>query len=206
MTHGDERGLRLPPKIAPIQAVILPIAAHKGGVLEACEKLFQDLKAAGFRVKLDDRDTVSPGFKFNDWELKGVPVRLEIGPRDLENGVVTVFRRDTLEKFTLPLEGLAEKLGSLLEDIQHTLYEQAKAFRDERTVSVTNMDELGAAVEKGFARAMWCGDRACEDTIKDRFNASSRNMPFDQEGQRFGETCVCCGRKADRVMYFAKAY
>ena len=206
MTHGDERGLRLPPKVAPVQAVILPIAAHKGGVMEACEKIFSDLKAAGFRVKLDTRDTVSAGFKFNDWELKGVPVRLEVGPRDLENGVVTVFRRDTLEKFTLPLEGLVDAMGGLLDNIQQTLYNQAKAFRDERTVTVNNMDELGAAVENGFAKAMWCGERACEDEIKERFNASSRNMPFDQDGERFGDTCVCCGKKAAKVMFFAKAY
>ena len=206
MTHGDERGLRLPPKVAPIQAVILPIAAHKGGVLEACGKLYDEIKKAGFRVKLDDRDTVSPGFKFNDWELKGVPVRLEVGPRDLENGVVTVFRRDTFEKFTLPLAEVTEKLSGLLDDIQKTLYDQAKAFRDERTVQVENMEELGKAVENGFARAMWCGDRACEDEIKDKFNASSRNMPFDQDQFRFGNKCVCCGKPADKVMYFAKAY
>ena len=206
MTHGDERGLRLPPKVAPIQAVILPIAAHKGGVSEACEALFEELKKAGFRVKLDDRDTVSPGFKFNDWELKGVPVRLEVGPRDLENGVVTVFRRDTLEKFTLPLADVASRLSGLLDDIQQTLYDQAKAFRDERTVTVHNMEELEQAVNQGFATAMWCGNRECEDTIKDRFNASSRNMPFDQEAHRFSDRCVCCGRPADRVMYFAKAY
>ncbi len=206
MTHGDERGLRLPPKIAPIQAVILPIAAHKGGVMEACEKMFSELKAAGFRVKLDDRDTVSPGYKFNDWELKGVPVRLEVGPRDLENGVVTVFRRDTFEKFTLPLDELGGRLQALLDDIQQTLYDQAKKFRDERTVPVKNMTELEAAVQNGFAKAMWCGDQACEDEIKDRFNASSRNMPFDQAGETFGETCVCCGKKAAKVMYFAKAY
>ena len=206
MTHGDERGLRLPPKVAPVQAVILPIAAHKGGVMEACTELRDTLKKAGFRVKLDDRDTVSPGFKFNDWELKGVPVRLEVGPRDLENGVVTVFRRDTLEKFTLPLGEIAEKLGGLLEEIQQTLFDQAKAFRDERTVTVNSMEELETAVNQGFAKAMWCGDRACEDTIKEKFNASSRNMPFDQEAHRFSDRCVCCGKKAENVMYFAKAY
>lgn len=206
MTHGDERGLRLPPKVAPVQAVILPIAAHKGGVMEACTELRDTLKKAGFRVKLDDRDTVSPGFKFNDWELKGVPVRLEVGPRDLENGVVTVFRRDTLEKFTLPLGEIAEKLGGLLEEIQQTLFDQAKAFRDERTVTVNSMEELETAVNQGFAKAMWCGDRACEDTIKEKFNASSRNMPFDQEAHRFSDRCVCCGKKAEKVMYFAKAY
>ena len=206
MTHGDERGLRLPPKVAPVQAVILPIAAHKGGVMEACTELRDTLKKAGFRVKLDDRDTVSPGFKFNDWELKGVPVRLEVGPRDLENGVVTVFRRDTLEKFTLPIGEIAEKLGGLLEEIQLTLFDQAKAFRDERTVTVNSMEELETAVNQGFAKAMWCGDRACEDTIKEKFNASSRNMPFDQEAHRFSDRCVCCGKKAEKVMYFAKAY
>ena len=112
----------------------------------------------------------------------------------------------TSNTFTMPLEGLAEKLGGLLDEIQKGLYEQAKAFRDERTVQVNDMDELGKAVENGFARAMWCGDRACEDEIKDKFNASSRNMPFDQDKFRFGDTCVCCGKKADRVMYFAKAY
>ena len=206
MTHGDERGLRLPPVIAPIQAVIVPVAAHKPGVTEACQQLAEQLKEKGFRVKLDDRDTVSPGFKFNDWEMKGVPVRLEIGPRDLENGVVMAFRRDTLEKFTVPMAEIAEKLPALLDDIQQTLYNQAKAFRDERTVKVHNMEELGQVVQTGFAKAMWCGEQACEDEIKEKFNASSRNMPFDQEGEAFGDTCVCCGKKAKKVMYFAKAY
>ncbi|MBQ8555525.1 MAG: proline--tRNA ligase, partial [Clostridia bacterium] len=206
MTHGDERGLRLPPAIAPIQAVILPIAAHKPGVLEASEKLFGELKAAGLRVKLDDRDTVSAGFKFNDWELKGVPVRVEVGPRDLENGVVTIFRRDLCEKTTLPLEGLADALKALLEDIQKNLYLQAKAFRDEKTHVAHNIDELGEIVNGGFAKSMWCGEQACEDEIKQKFNATSRNMPFDQEGEWFQDTCVCCGKKAKKVMYFAKAY
>ena len=206
MTHGDERGLRLPPVIAPIQVVIVPVAAHKPGVTEACEKLTAELKAQGLRVKLDDRDSVSPGYKFNDWEMKGVPVRLEIGPRDLENGVVMACRRDTLEKFTIPMAELQEGLPVLLQEIQQTLFNQAKAFRDERTTVVHTMEELGEAVQTGFAKTMWCGDRACEDAIKEKFNASSRNMPFDQEGEKCGDTCVCCGKKADKVMYFAKAY
>ena len=206
MTHGDDRGLRLPPRVAPIQAMILPIAAFKPGVTEACEKLYEELKAAGIRVKVDDRDTVSAGYKFNDCELKGIPVRIEVGPRDLENGVVTVCRRDTLEKSTLPLEGIVDALKALLDDIQATLYQQAKDFRDSHTYTVHNMEELEKAVEGGFAKAMWCGERACEDEIKEKFNASSRNMPFDQEAQTFGDTCVCCGRKAKKVMYFAKAY
>lgn len=138
--------------------------------------------------------------------MKGVPVRLEVGPRDLENGVVTVFRRDLCEKVTLPLENLVDELKALLDDIQQTLFDQAKKFRDEKTHVVHNMEELGAAVENGFAKAMWCGERACEDEIKEKFNASSRNMPFDQEKEWFGDTCVCCGKKAKKVMYFAKAY
>ena len=204
MTHGDERGLRLPPRIAPIQVVIVPVAAHKGGVLEKCEELRAQLAAEGFRVKLDDRDTLSPGYKFNDWELKGVPVRLEVGPRDLENGVATVFRRDTCEKAPMALATLATELHGLLTSIQQGLYDQAKAFRDAHIADVTNMDELAKTVESGFARAMWCGDRACEDTIKEQTNASSRNMPFDQTP--IGDRCVCCGKPAKKLIYFAKAY
>lgn len=204
MTHGDERGLRLPPRIAPIQVVIVPIAAHKGGVMEKCDEIFAQLKAAGYRVKVDDRDTVSPGYKFNDWELKGVPVRLEIGPRDIENGVATVFRRDTCEKAPMALDTLTADLPALMDSIQQGLYDQAKAFRDAHVTEVHNMEELGKAVESGFAKAMWCGDRACEDAIKEQFNASSRNMPFDQTA--IGETCACCGKPAKKLIYFAKAY
>jgi len=204
MTHGDERGLRLPPHIAPIQAVIVPIAAHKGGVMEKCTEVLQQLKAAGYRVKLDDRDTVSPGYKFNDWELKGVPVRLEIGPRDIENGVATVFRRDTCEKSTMALDTLATELGGLMDAIQQGLYDQAQAYRDAHVTVVSELDELGKAVENGFAKSMWCGERACEDAIKEKFNASSRNMPFDQTP--VGDRCVCCGKPAKKLIYFAKAY
>ncbi len=204
MTHGDERGLKLPPKVAPIQAVILPIAAHKGGVLEKAEEVYNSLKAIGLRVKLDDRDYVSPGFKFNEWELKGVPVRVEVGPRDIENGVATVVRRDTFEKQTVALENLAETVKGLMDKIQQNMYQIALKFRNERTKDVYNMDELAAQVNGGYAKAMWCGDRACEDKIKETTGATSRNMPFDQTS--IGDTCVCCGKKAEKVMYFAKAY
>ena len=204
MTHGDERGLRLPPRIAPIQVVIVPVASHKGGVLEKCDEVAAELKAAGFRVKMDDRDTLTPGYKFNDWELKGVPVRLEIGPRDIENGQAMVFRRDTCEKAPMSLVSLAEELPSLLENIQQTLFAQAKTFRDSRVKVAANMEELSAAVVDGFAKAMWCGDRACEEAIKEQAGASSRNMPFDQTP--IGDTCVCCGKHADKLIYFAKAY
>ncbi|MEG0902432.1 MAG: His/Gly/Thr/Pro-type tRNA ligase C-terminal domain-containing protein, partial [Clostridia bacterium] len=142
MTHGDERGLKLPPHIAPIQAVIVPVAAHKAGVLEKCGEIFAELAAAGLRVKLDDRDTLSPGFKFNDWELKGVPVRIEIGPRDLENGQCVVFRRDTYDKQSVALDELSAMLPQLLGDIQHNMYALADQFRKERITEVRTMEEL----------------------------------------------------------------
>ena len=204
MTHGDERGLRLPPQVAPIQVVVLPIAAHKPGVLEGAKAIADRLSAIGVRVKFDDRDTVSPGWKFNEWEMKGVPVRLEVGPRDLENGQVMVARRDTFEKFSLPMEGLEGAITDLLADIQKTLFEQARDFRNEHTVEVHNYDELKAAVEGGFAKGMWCGDAACEEKLKADINATTRNMPFDQTP--CGDTCCICGKHAAKLMYFAKAY
>lgn len=204
MTHGDERGLRLPPRVAPIQIVIVPVASHKGGVMEKCDEVFQELKNAGFRVKLDDRDTLSPGFKFNDWELKGVPVRLEIGPRDIENGQVMVFRRDTCEKAPMALNVLASEMTGLLDSIQNELFKQARSFRDGNITEVHTMEELTKAVETGFAKAMWCGDRVCEEAIKEQTSASSRNMPFDQTP--IDDHCVCCGKHAEKLIYFAKAY
>ena len=204
MTHGDERGLKLPPRIAPIQVVIVPIAAHKGGVLEKCAQVQKALEAEGIRVKLDDRDTLSPGFKFNDWELKGVPVRLEIGPRDLENGQCVLFRRDTYEKQTAKLDELTSVIPALLDDIQKTMYQLALNFQQAHIHEVHSMDELGKVVDGGFAKAMWCGDRACEDKIKEQFNATSRNMPFDQTP--IDDHCVCCGKPAQKLIYFAKAY
>lgn len=204
MTHGDERGLKLPPMIAPYQVVLLPIAAHKGGVLEACEKFAKELEAAGIRVKLDDRDNVSAGWKFNEWELKGVPLRLEIGPRDLENGQAMTVRRDTFEKASVGLDSLVAEVKAKLEAIQQHMYDTALQFREEHTLVVHTLEELAQQVNGGYAKAMWCGDRACEDKIKELTGATSRNMPYDQTP--VGETCVCCGKKADKVMYFAKAY
>ena len=204
MTHGDERGLKLPPMIAPYQVVLLPIAAHKGGVLEACEKFAKELEAAGIRVKLDDRDNVSAGWKFNEWELKGVPLRLEIGPRDLENGQAMTVRRDTFEKASVGLDSLVAEVKAKLEAIQQHMYDTALQFREEHTLVVHTLEELAQQVNGGYAKAMWCGDRTCEDKIKELTGATSRNMPYDQTP--VGETCVCCGKKADKVMYFAKAY
>ena len=204
MAHGDERGLKLPPRLAPVQVVIVPVAAHKEGVLEKANELYQTLAGAGLRVKLDDRDTLSPGFKFSDWELKGVPLRVEIGPKDIEKGQCVLCRRDTFEKRFVPLAGLAATVAETLEDVQRTMFVMARDFRDSHIRDVHTLEELSQAVENGFARAMWCGDRACEDQIKQDYNASSRNMPFDQSP--IGDTCVCCGKKAKKLIYFAKAY
>ena len=203
MVHGDDRGLVLPPKVAPIQAVVLPIAAHKPGVTEKAHEIADALKAAGLRVHIDERDQ-SAGWKFNEWEMKGVPVRIEVGPRDMENGVVTVCRRDTLEKSTIAIDALATELPKLLDDVQQGLFAKALAFRDAHIKDVTNMEELGEAVQDGFARGMWCGSNECELEVKNRFNAKTRNMPFDQTP--IGDTCVCCGKKATKLIYFGKQY
>lgn len=204
MTHGDERGLKLPPKIAPIQVVVVPVAAHKEGVLEGAKTVADKLTAAGLRVKFDDRDNVTPGWKFNEWELKGVPVRVEIGPRDLAEGKVMSVRRDTFEKAPLDIEGLEGEIKAMLDAVQNNMFEIARTFRDEHTADVHNMEELEKQVNGGYAKAMWCGEQTCEDEIKNRFGASSRCMPFDQTP--IGETCVCCGKPAKKVIYFAKAY
>lgn len=204
MTHGDQRGLCLPPAIAPVQAVIIPVAMHKDGVLDKCREVYIALKSVA-RVKLDDRD-FTPGWKFNEYEMKGVPVRIEIGPRDIENGVATVARRDkTEEKFTIRLDDIATELPKLLADIQTNMYNKALAFRDSHVKIVSDTAELKDAVDCGnFALGMWCGDRECEDKIKEITGASTRNMPFDQTP--CGDKCVCCGKKATKKIYFGKAY
>lgn len=204
MTHGDQRGLCLPPAIAPVQAVIIPVAMHKDGVLDKCREVYIALKSVA-RVKLDDRD-FTPGWKFNEYEMKGVPVRIEIGPRDIENGVATVARRaKTEEKFTIRLDDIATELPKLLADIQTNMYNKALAFRDSHVKIVSDTAELKDAVDSGnFALGMWCGDRECEDKIKEITGASTRNMPFDQTP--CGDKCVCCGKKATKKIYFGKAY
>ena len=204
MTHGDERGLKLPPKVAPIQVVVVPVAAHKPGVLEGAKAVADKLEAKGIRVKFDDRDNVTPGWKFNEWELKGVPVRLEVGPRDLEQGQAMCVRRDTFEKAPVAIEGIEENIEKLLSDVQDNMLKIARDFRDEHTKDVFTFEELGEQVNGGYARAMWCGDQACEDLVKEKFSATTRNMPFDQTP--IGDTCVCCGKKATKLIYFGKQY
>lgn len=204
MTHGDERGLKLPPKVAPYQVVVVPVAAHKEGVLEGAKAVADKLAAKGIRVKFDDRDNVTPGWKFNEWELKGVPVRLEVGPRDLAEGQAMCVRRDTFEKASVAIEGIEETVEKLLDEIQENMLTIARNFRDEHTKDVHTLEELGEQVNGGYAKAMWCGDVACEEMVKEKFSATTRCMPFDQTP--IGETCVCCGKPAHKVIYFAKAY
>ena len=205
MTHGDQRGLCLPPYVAPIQAVIIPIAAHKGGVMEKAEEIYNALKAAGFRVKLDDSDN-SPGWKFNEYEMKGVPVRIEIGPRDIENGVVTYARRDkTGEKFTLAIDGIEKEMPEMLQSINENMYQKALDHLNSHIKVVHNTDELRDAVDSGnFGLGMWCGCRECEDKLKADMQVTTRNMPFDQTP--VGDKCVVCGKPAKKKIYFGRAY
>ncbi|MCL2598621.1 MAG: proline--tRNA ligase [Firmicutes bacterium] len=205
MAHGDERGLCLPPKIAPIQVVLIPIAAHKPGVLAATKKLATTLQKAGIRTKVDDSDQTA-GWKFNEYEMKGVPLRIELGPRDIEGGVATVSRRDKAgQKTTIQISTLKKDVLALLDDIQTNMYIKAKVFMDSHIKQAKNMTELADAVNnKNFALSMWCGDTACEDKIKTELAATTRNMPFDQSP--LGTQCVCCGKPAKTKVYFGKAY
>lgn len=207
MAHGDERGLCLPPKVAPVQAVVIPIGAAKNPEVAAkAEELKRGLVDAGVRVTVDDRDQ-SPGFKFNHWELRGVPVRMELGARDIAAGVVTVCRRDTSEKFTMPIDGeLAANTVKLLETISVAMLQKADAFTKSHIVSVASMPEMSEALDGGnFCDAYWCGERECEDKIKQQFAATSRVFHADQSDAH-EHTCVCCGKKAKHRIYFARAY
>jgi len=205
MVHGDNRGLKMPPRVAPIQVVILPIAFHKEGVLEKALEIKNEL-AKTFRVEFDDRDTYSPGWKFNYWEMKGVPLRLEIGPKDIEKGQVTAVRRDTLEKFTLSMEGLTEKISEILDDIHQTMFNMALKNREEKTYTTTDYEEIKRIMKEtpGFVKTMWCGSRECEDKLKEETAATIRCLPFEQE--HLGDTCPFCGKKAEHMVYIAKAY
>ncbi|HKL94632.1 MAG TPA: proline--tRNA ligase [Clostridia bacterium] len=204
MAHGDQRGLKLPPRVAPVQCVIIPIAPHKEGVNEKAAEIAEILKKAGIRIEVDNRDQ-SPGWKFNEWEMKGAPIRLEIGPRDIENGQCVLARRDTNEKSIAPLENIENTINNLLNDIHDNMLAQSHEFVHSHIKVCANMDELTEAVNtQNFVKTMWCGSHECESAVKAATAASSRVMPFDQTP--VGDKCVCCGKKADKVVYFAKAY
>ena len=203
MAHGDQRGLVLPPKVAPIQVIIVPVAAHKGGVIEKATELQKILLKKGIRVEIDNRD-MSPGWKFNEWEMKGVPIRLEIGPRDIENNQAMVCRRDNLEKQAISLDGIENSIYELLNAIQKDMLIKARERRDKKVVEANTLDEILKGVEnKNFVKAGWCGCRECEDKVKEVAQATSRVM-CDEEG--VPETCAVCGKKAKHKVIFARAY
>ncbi len=206
MTHGDNNGLVLPPAVAPIQVVILPIAQHKPGVLDKAYELRDTLKAAGIRVKVDDSDN-SAGWKFSEYEMKGVPVRLEIGPRDIENGQCVLVTRHDREKTTADLSKIAEAVNERLSAVRDGLYQKALENRNKRSYDCTSMDEITKTIEEkgdGFVYAMWCGDEACEDKVKEITGVGSRCIPHDQRD--ISDKCVCCGKKAKHMVCWGKAY
>lgn len=204
MVHGDDSGLVLPPKIAPIQTIIIPISQHVEGVLDKANEIKERLSKI-VRVKMDTSDKM-PGWKFNEYEMKGVPVRLEIGPKDIEKNQVVLVRRDTREKIFVSIDELETKVTELLEDIQLSLYNKAKSVREEKTYVAKTMDEFKeiADTKPGFIKAMWCGSKECEDKIKEIAGTTSRCMPFEQDN--LSDTCVCCGEKAKHLVYWGKAY
>lgn len=204
MVHGDDSGLVLPPKIAPTQVMIIPIMQHKEGVLEKAAELKQ-LLSANFRVKVDDTEK-SPGWKFSEQEMRGIPVRVEIGPKDIQANKCILVRRDTREKIEVALDELEGKIAQVLEKIQSEMLERARAHRDSHISSAVNMEEFAKNLEEkpGFIKAMWCGDQACEDLIKEQTGATSRCMPFEQE--TISDKCVCCGKPAAKMVYWGRAY
>ena len=210
MVHGDDQGLVLPPRLAPTQAVIVPIYrndAEKSKVMEVADRVFMELKAANIRVKMDDRDNVSSGFKFNDWEMRGVPVRVEIGPKDVEKGSVALARRDRPGregKSFVSQTDLASTVSGLLVAIQDALLQRATEYRDANIHDVTTYDELKEVVKDGWAFAYWCESRECETKVKEDTKATTRNIPLNQPDQE--GTCIVCGKPSKRKVYFARAY
>lgn len=204
MVHGDDNGMVMPPRIAPIQVIIVPIAQHKAGVLEKASEL-KDILSKSLRVKIDDSDK-TPGWKFSEYEMKGVPVRLEVGPKDIEKNQVVLARRDTGEKTVVSMDNLENEVTGLLDKIHNAMFEKAKSFRNNNTHDALNMEEFKDIEENktGFVRAMWCGDSKCEEKIREVTGATSRCIPFKQE--HISDTCVCCGKKADKLVYWGRAY
>ncbi|RCX18809.1 prolyl-tRNA synthetase [Anaerobacterium chartisolvens] len=204
MVHGDDSGLVLPPVIAPVQLVIVPVQMHKEGVLEKAGELKQRLSCVA-RVIMDDSDKM-PGWKFSEHEMKGVPLRLEVGPKDIEKNQVVLVRRDTREKIFVSMDELETKVPQILEELQNALLERAREMRDKKTFKAETLDEFERTINEtpGFIKAMWCGDRACEDAVKERTSATARCIPFEQE--TISDKCMCCGKPAKHMVYWGKAY
>jgi len=206
MTHGDNNGLVLPPAVAPIQVVIVPAAMHKEGVLEKANELYRMLRDANIRVKLDDSEN-SPGWKFAEYEMKGVPVRVEIGPRDIAANQCVIATRHNGEKTSVSLDNLVESVQEKLQEVHDGLYQAALENRNRRTYQCRTIDEINQALTEkgdGFIEAMWCGDEACEDEVKAQTGAGSRCIPFAQK--QISDTCVCCGKPAKHMVLWGKAY
>lgn len=208
MVHGDDRGLVLPPKVAPTQVVMIPIGPPKTRepVIARSNELFAELKQAGIRVKVDDRPDQSPGWKFNEYEMRGIPIRIELGPRDMEKGQVVLVSRVSGEKRMVSQERIVEEVKQMLEDIHKEMFERAKAFSKEHFGSVDRLDELKAFLEekRGFVWAGWCGSDACEAQVKEETGATSRNIPFEPEVVK--THCIACGEKARHTVVFGRSY
>ena len=204
MVHGDDDGLVLPPRVAPTQVMVIPVRQDAEGVLNKAMEVKQIL-SKHFRVKIDDSEK-SPGWKFSEQEMRGIPVRIELGPKDIENGSCVVVRRDTHEKITVALDELSSKLAEILGAMQADMLERARLRRDESIYDATEYDDFKRIIDTkpGFVRAMWCGDEACENKIKEDTTATSRCMPFDQEV--ISKKCVCCGKEAKKLVIWGKAY
>ena len=204
MMHGDDNGLVLPPNIAPIQCVIVPIAQHKEGVLDKAYELYENLKK-NYSIKIDASDK-SPGWKFSEYEMKGIPLRIELGPKDIEAGQAVIARRDNHEKIIVALDELETKIGEILETMQADMLEKARQIRESHTVSVQTLEEMAdySKENNGFVKAMWCGSLDCEEKVKEVAGLTSRCMPFDQEN--ISDKCVCCGKKPKALVYWGKAY
>ena len=205
MVHGDDSGLKLPPLVAPVQVEVVPVLQQKPGVLDKAGEILAALKAADIRAEIDDSDK-TPGFKFAECEMRGVPLRIEIGPKDIEAGRCIFVRRDTHEKIESSIEEAPVKAAELLKTIQKDMYEAAKAHRDAHTYTALNLEEFTETIENkpGFIKAMWCGCQECEDKIKELTAATSRCMPFEQE--HLSDVCVCCGKPATKMVYWGRAY
>lgn len=208
MVHGDDRGLVMPPKVAPTQVIMIPIGPPKtrDQVIPRVNELYAELKKAGVRVKVDDREGQSPGWKFNEYEMRGVPIRVELGPRDMENGQMVLVSRVSGEKKVIKQEDFVQEVQAMLEEIHTQMYEKAKQFRDDNMTSVDTLDEFKAFLEekRGFAYAGWCGSNACEAQVKEETGATSRNIPFQPEVTK--SKCVCCGEDAKHTVVFGRSY
>lgn len=205
MVHGDNSGLVLPPKIAPVQVMIIPIQQTKEGVLDKAEEICRVLKEAGLRVKVDDADK-SPGWKFSEQEMRGIPLRIECGPRDIQAGQAVIVRRDNREKTVVPLDQIVQCVEDTLETMQHEMLERARKHMEEHTYTAVDYESFRKTFEEksGFVKAMWCGSRECEEKIKEDMQVTSRCIPFKEE--HVADTCVCCGKPAKKMVCWGRAY